>query len=662
MARLATPPASGYIPCVQRASCPACGAPILFANKGSLATVCDHCRSVVQRKGTKLEDYGKIGAIRDDATPLMVGTEGTWNGRRFQLIGRLQLYYLDATWNEWHMAFEDGSFAWLAEAQGFYSVHEPELRTPAPSRPFDSFQPGTVVRIGKELYRTSGVARARCLGGEGSLPFPVAGGYDLPYVDLTSEDDRCGTIDYSDDGPPKLFLGRYCGFEDLALTNLREELPPDHPMAQVGTATVEKIACPSCGGGLERRTGLMAKAMYCHYCGGGIDVRTEPYKIFARQQWSGLNEARVPLGGKVDFEGVEFIVLAHLVREAVRWGVRWTETLLHHPHRGYRWLIEADGHFSWVEPLHEWPAIEGSTASVRDAKNLKYLEENTVAVRKVAGELYWRVRAGDVCQATDYVGPPYMLSREETDDEVTWSLSRYMSPAEVARALRLPDPPPEPSTVAPHQPSPVDKYFTGMVWRYVVAVAILIGGTIAYHATSERALVKDADYVMELPGPALERALAAGGENPEIEAYLDKNTVWVGPLEIPDGPTTLDIDIRTQVDNSWLFFRFALYDEERGEAVDFAEEVSYYHGPDWSEGSNSSSVTVPGLAAGNYWLRVEPIGGDWKGRTSTNYKLLIRRGVPLMQWPGIAFLILTIPMIIVGIRKSFFEKRRRESM
>ena len=633
---------------MQRASCPACGSPIIFANKGSLATVCGHCRSVVRREGTKLEDYGKVGEIREDASPLMIGSEGRFQGKRFQVVGRLQLRYQEGTWNEWHVGFDDGGFAWLAEAQGFYSVHRPVARTP-PATPHEDYHPGMELHLSGRAYRVSNCGNATCIGAEGSLPFAVTSKYPLPFVDLVSSERQCGTLDFSD-AQPRLFLGEFIDWTELELTGLREELPPDHPMARVGAAVAEKIACPSCGGGLERVTGLQAKAMHCQFCGGGIDLTTDPYRIFAMQTWDGLTEGIVPLGAKVTMEGVEFTVLAHLVREAMKWGVRWTETLLHHPHKGYRWLLEGDRHFTWVTPMADWPKGDGSKVSVGEV-TCRYAESNSVVVRKVAGELYWRVTAGDIVEGTDYVGPPWMVSREENGEEISWSLGKYMTREEVKEACGLESTPPKPRTVALHQPAPQDKYMKPLLWRWFAATLLIIGGSVVYYGTSDRSMVESEKFQLTLPSTPAQKKEGS----PEHDKLRDQNARFMGPFEVEKGPTTVRVTVHTEVSNSWLWFRFALYRPDDGTAFDFNELVKSYDG----DGSRKGKVVVAGIPAGSYYLRIEPQGGDWKAKRKTSYTATVHVDVPLLRWPLIAFGIISLLPMFAVLMKWRFEARRK---
>lgn len=63
---------------------------------------------------------------------------------------------------------------------------------------------------------------------------------------------------------------------------------------------------------------------------------------------------------------------------------------------------------------------------------------------------------GDAVRVRDYVRAPHVLSRESTDDEVTWSLGTYVRPAVVARAFHK-SALPKPVGRAPNQPPETTK-------------------------------------------------------------------------------------------------------------------------------------------------------------------------------------------------------------
>lgn len=88
------------------ASCPSCGAPVVFQSASSVFAVCAYCSSTLVRHDQNLEDIGKMAALVEDRSPLQLGTEGSYKGVHFALIGRIQIKYEQGIWNEWHLLFD----------------------------------------------------------------------------------------------------------------------------------------------------------------------------------------------------------------------------------------------------------------------------------------------------------------------------------------------------------------------------------------------------------------------------------------------------------------------------------------------------------------------------------------------------------------------------
>jgi hypothetical protein len=184
--------------------------------------VCDYCRSTLVRRDLKVEDIGKMAQLKLDGSPLQLAAEGVYDGVHFAVIGRIQLQYERGVWNEWHVLFDDARSGWLGEAQGIYMVTF--LESVLDNVPgFAALKPGRRVQLKNRVFQVINVDRARCIAGEGELPFVVGAGYEAPVVDLQSDDFAAATLDYSDDAnKPLVFIGRYVDFDTLKLQGLRQ--------------------------------------------------------------------------------------------------------------------------------------------------------------------------------------------------------------------------------------------------------------------------------------------------------------------------------------------------------------------------------------------------------------------------------------------------------
>lgn len=201
-----------------KAQCPACSAPIEFANKASLYAVCGYCGVSSLREDINLKALGKVAELQDDGSVIQLGTTGIHEGRSFRVVGRIQRAYARGFWNDWHLSFGDGDPGWLSEAMGHYSVlfDAPAGGLPAGAK----LMLGQAVKIGDGTYFVKSKLQGECVGVEGELPFEFPGSSAGLFVDLAAEQCRCATIMYLGSAV-RAFTGSYVPFEKLQLKDIR---------------------------------------------------------------------------------------------------------------------------------------------------------------------------------------------------------------------------------------------------------------------------------------------------------------------------------------------------------------------------------------------------------------------------------------------------------
>jgi hypothetical protein len=234
-----------------------------------------------------------------------------------------------------------------------------------------------------------------------------------------------------------------------------------------------------------------------------------------------------------------------------------------------------------------------------------------------------------------------MLSSESTEGEITWSLAEYMTGTQVWQAFKLPGGPPASTGVFPNQPSPyqgtVASVWRTWLWLNVALVAIWF----YFIVSSTGHEVFKQKYTFS----PLRTADAA---------------FVTSPFQLTGRDSNVEVGIKTNLENNWAYFSFALINEDTGQAFDFAREVSYYRDSDGNEGSPNNNVIIPSVPSGKYYLRVEPEMDH--GATPMSYQLVVRRDVPNHIFFWIALALLVIPPIVKTVRRSSFEAQRwRES-
>mgnify|MGYP000258125807 CR=1 FL=1 len=142
----------------------------------------------------------------------------------------------------------------------------------------------------------------------------------------------------------------------------------------------------------------------------------------------------------------------------------------------------------------------------------------------------------------------------------------------------------------------------------------------------------------------------------------DDSAAFVTPaFELKGRPSSVSIDIASDVDNDWAYFALTLINDSTGISREVGKQVSYYYGRDsdgsWSEGSRKGSVRLSSVPGGRYFLRVGPEGGE-PSKPPVHYTITVKRDTPSFGFYALAFFALTLPAILAWIPKGAFEGRR----
>jgi len=571
------------------ASCPSCGAPVVFKSASSILAVCDYCQSTLVRHDQALEDIGKMASLVEDRSPLQLGAEGSYKGVHFALIGRIQVKYGQGTWNEWHLLFDDMRTGWLSEAGGEYVLtfaRYVEDRLPEVSE----LKVGQRFVLASQTWTVSNIENAECIAGQGELPFKVGAGYPVVAVDLRNSA-NFATLDYSET-PPLFFIGEAVDFKSLKMSNLREGMA-------IPTATVEAqvFRCPSCGAPLQARSKDIL-AVGCAACGAVVDTADRNYKLLSKALGARDEKyaPRLPLGSKGVLEGKPVEVIGFLVRQSKVEGIAydWREYLLAGENGTYRWLTEYDGHWNVVDVLSKPPTTSGIVMvdNVRYGdQSFRHFSTTPVAeVIQVAGEFTWRVRRGETSQVIDYVAPPLMLSRESTDNDLNWSLGTYAEPEAIAEAFKLSGRMIAPVGVYANQPNPwqeTSRRVFSLFWKLALAAVVL--QVFFTYIAGGRLLLRQ-DFV--------------------LSPQMAEDVVVTREFEISGKPRKISVRNNTSLDNNWIGLDLMLVNKASGQAWPATREIAYYYGRDggesWSEGGRDDEVVFLNIPPGTYYLTVDP--------------------------------------------------------
>ena len=452
------------------APCPGCGAPVSFASAQSTHAVCGYCQSSIVRSGEVLSRIGKMAELFDDHSPLQLQASGRWDGQAFTLVGRLQYKYAEGTWTEWHALLADGRSAWLSEDNGAYVFALPQQTTsamPAPER----FKLGASTRINGDSFSVASNQQVLLLSAQGELPHLPALGEPFAMVELrsqgvagtqaaspsgsligsslgaskagsTGDDDtveRPGgkvlSIDYSSQ-PPSVSLGQPVALQALQMTGLREtsakaeqarlfNCPHCGATVTVTLAGSQSITCPSCQSLIDLSGGIGGELKHA--------VQDEPV------------QALIALGSIGQLQGTSWQVVGFQHRLGTDpadpdESFGWEEYLLYNQQRGFLFLVDSTDGWSLVKPATGAPVLSanGQSASYLGTK-YQLKESYRAQTSYVQGEFYWQVTRGQRTDNRDFAQGPNLLSCEQSEHEVVWSVGRQIDSARVAAAFKLQD-------------------------------------------------------------------------------------------------------------------------------------------------------------------------------------------------------------------------------
>ena len=609
-----------------------------FAIGSSIVRVCDFCRTAVARTDRDVENLGKVADLIETGSVLRRDLIGSYRGVSFRLTGRTQLRHESgAVWDEWYAAFDDGRWGWISEYDGKYSISfEAGATSSVPAE--GTLEPGASVEALESMI-VGEVGHAEVISEEGELPWRAIPGTSYPYADLSGADGRYATIDYSE-SPPRIYKGR-----EVRLDALGIKVEP----RATGRVAAAAMNCTGCGAPIEILVPDRTEHVACSRCGGIHDV-TEGKLRFLTSQKRARIDPLIPLGTRGKLDDEEWVVAGFMQRSGKDQGETWswTEYLLYSPKAGYAYLVNDGGHWSISKPVAVG-SVSDSEGGKQVGKIVHYegrrfrlFESSSARVSYVMGEFPWKVAVGETVLASDYIAPPYGISKEfstgKRGAEVEYSHARYLTPGEVQQAFATKDLP-LPTGAGAMQPNPRAL----LIGEWIVACVLLIVVAIAVRGYApNRMLFRD-------------------------RVDFSGRTDWVKSITTP----TLTLEERrnvgfraqSNVSNAWAVAVAHIIPEGETDPIEVVEiPIEYYYGQDsdgsWTEGNQQEKKYVGALPGGRYTIRFDV---DWDPAASAPWiEVEVRQGVFRFSHLLLAFIAISILPLISLLRWSSFETKRWE--
>lgn len=619
--------------------CPSCGAGNIITNPGVLMSVCPHCRTATYWDKESALRVGRKSMDLPRSSRFRVGGTGKLKGSSFRVLGRLSYAHEKGTWDEWFIV-QDGKILWLTEDEGELFLEGPlELTAPVPT--YSELTPGMQIKLNDKIGVVEELGEARCLGGEGEVPFQVEIGETYAYADgsLLGENSSFGLEYDVGTGNVRAFIGRILDVKDSRVRREDREAPLER--------TALAIRCPSCGKPYEGPRLESTQTVVCSACGVGLSLDEAEMRVL------GKNVGKEPgftlkIGMPLTLEETRYEVMGRLsyseTEDKVEY-ISW-EYVLYNPDAGYRWLSEEEGHFTLSQVAHARVAIPPIPVAKMKVNvgpdTFRIYESGTLKLQWVDGAIPWRAAVGETTRYTHLIKPPECLDQEITGSEVEIFRGRYVTHEELQEAVGKTVNLPSTKGVYSCQPYIASDWIKG-VWA-IGGVFLLINCLLLLWALQTN----------RKPAIMQERIAA--------EQYSKEHLS--SPFDVPRDGSILQLRGRAPVDNSWLAFDFGLVDADERVVSQFGNDASYYYGRDsegsWTEGSRSFSSYFKVNKAGPYRLLLYGQGGSGEGGRSRNepVDIAIFAGMAVAWYFIIPIIVSGLLMIIEPLRRTSFEARR----
>jgi hypothetical protein len=426
--------------------------------------------------------------------------------------------------------------------------------------------------------------------------------------------------------------------------------PNDNPFRKE-KPKVTTFSCKKCGAPVTVRYPGHSLSAVCESCFSVIDTSDENFRVLETYYKKAKIQPRIDLGTRGELKGKTWECIGFVVREDVASTFKWEEYLLFNPYYGYRWLTCNNGHWSFVTMIKERPERFASKAEF-EKETYKLFYQGKATVFYVLGEFYWKVQVGEEVGMADFICPPKMVSVEEDKAQRVWSVSEYVEPKTISEAFKLSDESlPRSIGVAPNQPSPATDTWkkVGPLWAmFLFALTCLQ----IFHCSLAKNLIEfraPIEYISKTDGSFAESQV----KTPEVttpEFVLDKANANV------------EINIESEVDNSWLYVYGELVNTDTEESFSFERTLEYYHGYEdgesWSEGSRSTSIFMPQVPGGKYYMNLDIDNGGSTSQERRMFNISVKRDVATFHNYLWCLFLISIYPICAWLRSRAMEVAR----
>ncbi len=381
-----------------------------------------------------------------------------------------------------------------------------------------------------------------------------------------------------------------------------------------------RIACPKCKNSITLITYARAAFVGCSFCLRLFDARGKELSFLESFSADSKIAPVIPLGSKGKIKEVMYAVVGFASFKELNYAYYWREFVLFNPLHGYALLAEYDGHWNFFRFISDYTHGKGHQGSFEyNEQKFNLYNQYRTELLYAEGEFFWDIRDQNSTYS-EYIAPPYIMTRILGSRELSWMLGEYTAPEKIKAAFHITQEMPVLSGVGASEPFGSGFSFDFFKNVALAALFLLLVLQAFLSLSCKEILVHTSQY--NLPTYTVTNNLP-----PQPGPTVTINNTL-------SGKANLEFRLQAPVNNNWLSVGVTLINTQSHQEYDFEMGVEYYSGysggENWSEGNQITAKMISALPAGTYQVLLQPYRESFS--SINDFNLSIVQDVPI--WSG----------------------------
>jgi hypothetical protein len=351
----------------------------------------------------------------------------------------------------------------------------------------------------------------------------------------------------------------------------------------------------------------------------------------------------LPLGAEGYLDGKWVRVTGYLRKREILYEESWMEYVLMTQEGEHRMLAEFRGHWMLVRPV-DGTYTENTNAKVSDQEReyALYNRYNCLILNAV-GEFYWNIIDDTELTVSEYIHPPFLISREASSRKTENYIAEYKTTGEISKAFGLTETAlAKPVGVGAIQPNPVAEKWEPAIWLTTRLALLVVAVQVLFYFLKPQQTLFNQEFTWN-----------------SDSTIQSRSQPIVTPSFTIDGPVAVAVELQVNIDNSWLELPVSLINETTNQSYEFTRIIEYYHGVEdgesWREGAQEDEAILSRIPSGRYHLNLYPSS---EGKNRVNFQLKVTQNPILYSNLFLLLALLAIYPIFLFFKRNMFEQKR----